>query len=100
LNTCLDLIYNADPDGNIWYIAKIGNNKLILDYETKMQWKQSKIAKKYEEEEAKKDVEYKCLTCKEIFTIRENESSELKCKVHDILDKFVFEDKDIKEVVS
>ena len=100
LNACFDLIYNADPNGSIWYVAVSSHNKIVLDFRTKMQWPAAKATEIYEEEEAKLDVKHKCMTCKELFTKRENDSTEYKCKVHDNLDWFIFEEKETKLKVS
>ena len=58
LNVCLHLIYNADPDDKIWYIAVSSHNKIVQDFRTRMQWPTAKASESYEEEEeAKMDVD-------------------------------------------
>jgi len=81
-------------------VAVSSHNKIILDYRMKMQWRQAESARIYEEEEDKRDEKYKCRICKEIFTIRENESTELKCKVHETLDWLLFEENNVKRQVA
>ena len=61
-----------------------------------MQWPKAPSVLAYEEEESKKDIEYLCKVCKEVFTPRENSGKEFKCKVHDNFDSFIFEEGNVK----
>lgn len=87
----LDFLANADPNGNIWYVAVSAHNKIVLDFYQKLGWPKPRSVLEYEEEESKKDEEYKCSSCGEIFTPRDNESTDLKCKIHANYQEYIFE---------